>query len=111
VIESASRKALPLELQSATSKLVLNPNGTFVASDMPGLVYLPQSDAARLESGSGIWKLVSREGKQQLELDFQVVAGWNSGLPYGAPLDVTRETVFYFLEDPDDGRRVEFEKE
>lgn len=111
VLKDASRKFLPTELQSAAPKFVLNADGTFVAADMPGLFYFPRRHAARLESGRGVWKLVSREGKQQLQLDFQVIAGWKDALPYGTQLDALRGTIFYFFGDPDDGRRIEFERE
>jgi hypothetical protein len=44
-------------------------NGTFVASDMPGLFYFPGQHDARLETGSGVRKLVTREGEQLVQLD------------------------------------------
>src|SRR5947208_1156937 len=39
VMRDASRQVLPAELQKASAKIVLDANGTFVASDMPGLFY------------------------------------------------------------------------
>jgi hypothetical protein len=97
-------------LQKASAKIVLDANGTFVASDIPGLLYSPGRHAAQLENGSGAWKLVSREGKQQIQLDFQVIAGWKDALPYGTQLDVSRGRLFYFFGDADQGRRVAFER-
>jgi hypothetical protein len=110
VIKDASRKSLPPELQNASARIVLDANGTFVASDMPGLFYFPGRHAAQLESGSGAWKLVSHDGKQQVQLDFQVIAGWKDVLPYGTQLEVSRGSLFYFLGDADEGRRVAFDK-
>ena len=109
-MKDGSRKSLPAELQNASAKIVLYPDGTFVASDMPGLFYFPGSHAARLESGSGAWKLVSHDGKQQVQLNFEVLAGWKDALPYGTQLEVSSESLFYFLGDADEGRRVAFEK-
>jgi hypothetical protein len=77
---------------------------------MPGLFYFPGRHAARLESGSGTWKLVSHEGKQQVQLNFQVITEWKEALPYGTQLDVSSGSLSYFLGDADEGRRVAFEK-
>jgi hypothetical protein len=63
-----------------------------------------------LESGTGVWKLVSREGKQQVQLDFQTITGWKDALPYGTQLDVSRGSLFYFFGDADEGRRISFEQ-
>ena len=109
-IQDASRKSLPAELQNASAKIVLDANGTFVASDMPGLFYFPGLHAAQLESGSGVWKLVSRDGEQQVQLNFQAITGWKDTLPYGTQLDVSSGSLFYFLGDADEGQRVAFEK-
>ena len=115
IMKDSSRQVLPPELQKASPKIVVDVNGTFVVSDMPGLFYFPGRRAARLESGNGVWKLVSREGKQQVQLDFRVIANWKeANFPYGTQLDVTRGwsavTLFYFLGDADEGRRIDFEK-
>jgi len=110
VMNDESREILPPELQKVSAKIVLNANGTFVATDMPGLFYFPGLRAIQLESGSGEWKLVSREGEQQVQLDFQAIAGWKDGLPYGTQLDVSTGSLFYFVGDADEGRRVSFER-
>jgi hypothetical protein len=110
VMKDVSRRVLPAELQKASAKIVLDANGTFVASDMPGLFYFPGRHAAQLESGTGLWRLVPREGKQQVQLDFQVIAGWKDALPYGTQLDVSRGSLFCFFGDADEGRRVAFER-
>jgi hypothetical protein len=110
VMKDASRKSLPPELQNASAKVVLGANGTFVASDMPGLFYFPGRRAALLESGSGAWMLVAHDGKQLVQLDFQAITGWKDALPYGTQLDVSSGSLFYFLGDADEGRRVAFER-
>ena len=115
LVKDSSRQVLPPELQKAAAKIVVDANGTFVVSDIPGLFYFPGRRAARLESGSGVWKLVSREGKQQVQLDFHAIADWKeSDLPYGTQLNVSRGwsavSLFYFLGDADEGRRIDFER-
>ena len=110
VMTEASRQVLPSELQKAAATIILDANGTFVASEMPGLFYVPSRRAAQLERGRGVWKLVSREGKQQVQIDFQEIRGWEDHLPYGTQLEVSRGSLFYFFGDADEGRRVAFER-
>jgi hypothetical protein len=109
-MKDESRPVLPIELRRASAKLVLNSDGTFVASDLPGFLYLPEHRSARLENGSGVWKLSSREGKRQLQLDFQTIADWTGPLPYGTQLDISKGNLLYFFGDADEGRKVSFEK-
>lgn len=115
VMNDASRQVLPAGLQQASAKIVLDPKETFIASDMPGLFFFPGRHDARLESGSGTWKLVLSEGRQQVRLEFQQIDDWKkSELPYGTQLDVSKGwssvNLYYFIGDPDEGRRIEFEK-
>jgi len=109
MLEDASRQVLPPELQKAPAKIVLNTNGTFVASAMPRLFEFP-GHPMRLEAGRGVWQLVSREGEQHVQLNFQVIENWKDGLPYGAQLFVSRNSLVYFLGDPDEQRGVAFQK-
>ena len=95
-IKDGSRKSLPAELQNASAKIVLDTNGTFVASDMPGLFYFPGRHAARLESGSGTWKIVSRDGKQQVQLNFQVIATGKTRFPTAHNSTFPAEACFIF---------------
>lgn len=117
LLRDSSRQMLPSELRKAQAKISLNSDGTFSASDMPGLFFVPNIHATRLESGNGVWKLVSREGEQQIQLDFQKIADWKeTELPYGTQLDVSKEwwsavEIFYFLGDADEGQRISFEKQ
>jgi hypothetical protein len=111
----ASRQVLPDGLRKASAKIVLNPDGSFLASEMPGLFYSPRRRDIRLEAGSGSWKLVSREGRQQIQLDFYAIADWSkTELPYGTQLDVSKgwsvPKLLYFVGDADEGQRIEFEK-
>jgi hypothetical protein len=68
-----------------------------------------------LDSGDGVWKLVSREGKQEVQLEFRSRQGRNaSEVPYGAMLEISKglgnATLYYFIRDPDEGKMVEFER-
>jgi hypothetical protein len=104
------RKGLPAELQNGSGKIVLNADGSFVASELPGLFFIQGRHAAQLDGGNGVWKLVSREGRQQVQLEFQLIPGWKGLLPYGTQLEVGRGSLFYFVGDADEGRRIVFEK-
>ncbi|HKW63420.1 MAG TPA: hypothetical protein VJN89_12805 [Candidatus Acidoferrum sp.] len=114
-MREASRQILPAKLQKASPRLVLNADGSFTASDMPALFHEPGVRQAKLESGSGLWKLVGEGSNQEVQLDFHSITDWKeANLPYGMQLDVSRgfstTVLFYFLDDPDEGKRVEFEK-
>lgn len=120
VMKETSRQVLPTELQKASAKIVLDANGTFAASELPEELppappYDMKQRRVRMNSGSGVWKLVSREGKQQVQLDFHAMAGSKEGdVPYGTQMDVSKGwsavSLYYFLGDADEGRRVSFEK-
>ena len=60
------------------------------------------------ESGRGAWRLVSGEGRVQL--NFQTIEHWNDSLPYGTQLFVSRNSLSYSLGDPDEERRISFER-
>jgi hypothetical protein len=114
VMKDASRQILPDGLCNASAKIVLSPDGSFLASEMLGLFYARAADI-RLESGSGGWKLVAREGGQQVQLNFHAITDWSkTELPYGTQLDVSKggsvAKLFYFVGDADEGQRTAFEK-
>ena len=115
VMNDASRQVLPVELQKAAARIVLNRDGTFVASDIPALFFFPGHRAARLESGSGTWKLFLSEGRQEVLLEFHEIVDWKKNeLPYGTQLNVSRGwsalSLYYFFGDADEGRKIEFAK-
>ena len=114
-IDDESRRYLPPEVQKASSKVVLDANGTFVASDMPGM-FLVHPGLVRVESGRGVWKLVSTNGAQQIQLNFHEISDQKeTKVPYGTQINVSSgilaTTLFYFLGGPDEGRRVDLAKE
>jgi hypothetical protein len=121
VMNDQSRKELPPEFQKALAKIVVNADGTFVASELPEPLHpVPPYDMKvrmRLDSGNGVWKLASWEGAQHLQLEFHDLpsADEKSKGSYGFPLTVSRGwaaiSLYYSLADPDEARRAEFEKQ
>jgi hypothetical protein len=120
VMEDSSRSLLPAESRAAAATLELNADGTFVASQVPEDLPpnppyddLNQHNIIRLDTGSGHWALVSEENEQQVQLSFQTMAG-NKDVPYGTQLFISKGlskvSLFNFLGDPDQGRRISFEK-
>lgn len=120
VMKDTSRQVLPTELQKASAKIVLDANGSFAASELPEELPSPppydmKQRRVRLDTGGGVWKLVSREGKQQVQLDFHEMAGSKEGgVPYGTQMDIAKGwsavSLYYFLGDADEGGRVSFER-
>jgi hypothetical protein len=116
VTNDSRQRLLPAAQQKGSAKIVLDANGSFVASEIPeDLLYGPPEVADRLVTGSGDWKLASREGRQQVQLNFNVIAtGQRGRVPYGTQLNVSKRgslvSLFYFQGDPDQGRKVEFER-
>jgi hypothetical protein len=104
-----------LRQEKAAPRIVLSPDGTFSAFELPGFFYFPGRYAARLESGSGDWKLLSREGEQQVQLTFRTIVDWDSEeLPYGSQLDISSGwsgiELYYFLGGEDEGKEIDFVK-
>jgi len=113
-MKESSRQILPAELRANSATIVMEANGTFVASDLPGIFDFPPVNF-RLYRGNGVWKLVSRKGKQQVQLDFHVIPSGSvtTKLPFTTEMDVSKGwsvSLYYILGDPDEGRRVEFER-
>jgi hypothetical protein len=101
---------LPANLPRIPASFTFSANGTFTALRIPGFFYFPGQRSMRLESGSGTWRLVTRESRQQVQLDFQKIENWKGGLPFGAQLEISGKRLFYFIGDPDEGKIMVFEK-
>jgi hypothetical protein len=115
ILRDDSRQVLPAGLRNAEAKVVLDKDGAFVVSNLPGLFFFSQRRDARFESGSGVWKLVTNDGEPQVQLEFRQIVDWRNGeLPYGTQLNISKgwstTTLYYFLGDPDSGARIEFSK-
>ncbi len=111
-IVEASKGVLPAPLKTAPATIVLSGDGKFAVSALPGFLTTPPEP----DSGEGVWKLISRDGKQEVQLEFRSRRGEDaSRVPFGAMLEISkglgRPTLYYFIGDPDEGRMVEFERE
>lgn len=110
----ASRGVLPAQFKTAPATIVLSADGKFAVSALPGFLNMPPAPE-ELDSGDGVWKLISRDGKQQVQLEFRSREGKSAlVVPYGAMLEISKglgkTTLYYFIRDPDEGRMVEFER-
>jgi hypothetical protein len=116
VTDQSRRRFLSASQRNAAAQIVLDEDRTFDASEIPeDLLYAPPEVADRLVTGTGVWKLVSREGKQRVQLQFNTItSGQRGNVPYGTVLDVSAGwstiDLYYFQGDADQGRRIEFEK-
>ena len=118
VVKDESRhRFLSATQQKGIGKIVLEANGSFVASELPeDLLYGSPLAAEGLVTGRGDWKLLSRNGKQQVQLNFAtIVVGQRGAVPYGTQLNVAKDwsgvTLFYFQGgEADQGRRIELER-
>ena len=108
-------KGLAAGVSKAVAKIVVNVDGTFVASELPEDLQVNSKTLLRVDSGAGVWKLTSREGAE-LQLNFYDLPSGdgNTHGPYGFGISVSRgwaaTSLYYSLGDPDEMRRVTFEK-
>lgn len=87
-MKESSREVLPTDLQRELNKfspnVTLNSDGSFSVSNMPAPFYSPGLRPARLETGSGTWKLAD-DGEMRLRFSF--IENWNQNdLPFGSAL-------------------------
>ena len=115
--DQSRQRFLPISQQHATGEIILNADGTFVASEVPDdLLYGPPDVAEHLVTGSGVWKLISKGGMEQVHLQFNTITqGQRGNVPYGTMLNVSagsRMSLYYFQSgDADLGRRITYEKQ
>ncbi len=115
VMKEESRRVLPTTLNKISARIVFSGNGTFIASEMPCLLSAGRCQE-ELDAGSGRWKLTYVDGVQEVQIDFYAITGGNTRLPvpYGTQLEISKPrsnvTLQYYLGDPEEGRRLEFEK-
>lgn len=115
VMKRESRQVLPTPLKNASPRIVLQKDGTFIASEMPGLLYGDQR-GANLDAGTGTWKLVWREGRQEIQVNFDSITGGSTQLPvpYGTQIMVSKlwsaVNMEYYIGDQDQGVRIELQK-
>jgi hypothetical protein len=111
-----SRELLTAQIRNARSTLILNADGRFEASDLPGtMLSFEEEEGGLLVSGSGVWSLNLRNNRQEIQLEFRSFsAGQLGGTPYGTHLIVSsnesKPMLYFFAGDPDRGLRVKLEK-
>ena len=105
VMSESSRQYVPAQLKASTPKLVINSDGSFSASNLPGAFH--SSFEIISNSGQGKWERITDEGRDEVQLNFDG--------DYGTQVYVSNSwggpTLFYFLDDPDEGLRIELKKQ
>lgn len=121
-ISRTSQHLFSPEFDVSQAKLVLNSDETFTATGLPQeliLIHATNREAVARINGSGRWKLLERNGFSNTTgfmLEFKAIQGPQTyRLPFSTMIfsvDKTGDTVklFYFHDDPDLGRRIDFEK-
>jgi len=116
-VTDESRSILPAESRQVRAKLTLKRNGEFVSDGVPPeLLYsMPGMASAAPVSGTGTWKLGKVDGELALLLTYRAIDGPTEfKVPNGTRLlmdthpDETE--LYFFLGDPDQGKRVDFRK-
>jgi hypothetical protein len=118
-----SQHLFPVEFDVSSTTLVLKADENFTATHLSQevVVFVPTaSDIATPINGSGRWKLLqprSLGGGTQLMLEFKAIQGPGTyKLPFSTMIFSVDKTagavkLFYFHDDPDLGRRIDFEKQ
>jgi hypothetical protein len=122
-ISRNSQHLFPADFDVTSATFVFKSDGTFTASGLPQEVVLIDatgSDAVARINGSGRWVLLERLGFSDATgfmLEFKAIQGPGKyKLPFSTMLFSVSETegivkISYFRDDPDLGRRIEFEKQ
>ncbi len=114
------KDVVPENLRKAHGKLVLNSDGTFTASDVPGLcvfeTLLPfaKDHPLQLDNGRGTWKIGNYFGEQSLYLTFNYIDDWDAKeLPFVRSIEISMwpsSDLHFELGDPDSNKRIVFLK-
>lgn len=117
VVSEADRKYLPSSVRSAPPTVVLEPNGHFRASGLPGEIMFEPGRGPELVSGEGTWslELLRPLANQHIQLSFHSIEKYGGPLPHGAQLYVSgggrTPVIFYYHGDPDEGVRIAFDRQ
>jgi hypothetical protein len=100
-----SRRYLPPDMASLKPRLVLSADGRLTATDLPGMFHGSFNVVERF-SGTGSWSLIKKDGRRQIQLNFDGA--------YGTQFDIANDSGAWklrdFLGDPDEHRRLEYVK-
>lgn len=117
-LRESSRDNLPTTAANASPELSLLVDRTFSISDAPMTLYMGADVAPTaktwLLSGSGTWRLTANEGHEIIELSFKSIRdGLGGRFPfqtYSIPLQAGKQEIYYFEGDPDNYKRIVFER-
>src|SRR5258706_1167130 len=111
-----TQRHLPAQFRTVSSRITIAENGTFSAIQVPSSI-INMSEEKRVEfvNGAGSWKLNSDDTKQNLLLLFKSIEGAKSAeVPFGTQVEIAhvgaKIVLFYFQGDPDEAKRIKFEK-
>ncbi len=122
-ISRNSQHLFPADFDVTSATVVFKSDGTFTASGLREdlvLLHPTGSNAAARINGSGRWALLGRNGFSDatgLMLEFKALQGPGQyKLPFSTMVFCVGEAqgvvkIYYFQDDPDLGKRVEFEKQ
>jgi hypothetical protein len=122
-ISRNSQHLFPADFDVTSATLVFKSDGTFTASGLAEELVLPPtigSNAVACINGSGRWVLLGRNGfsdSKGFMLEFKSIQGPGKyKLPFSTMIFSVGKaegivTIYYFHDDPDLGRKVEFEKQ
>lgn len=122
-ISRSSQHLFPADFDVSSATLILKSDGTFTATGLPQELVLLNArgtDAIARINGSGRWALLERNGfsgSRGFMLEFRAIQGPGTyKLPYSTMIFSVSKTggiakIFYFHDDPDLGRRVDFDKQ
>jgi len=109
VTSEQSRRYLGAEVRVASPALTLNSDATFTVVDLPAPRELSFASADITRSGRGRWSILQTSNHERLELFFDqgpggelFISDWSSDGPWSST------TLYYFIGDPDSGRRIQF---
>ena len=97
VMTEASRQVLPAELQKTSATIILDANGTFVASEMPGLFYVPSRHVARLERAGAFGNLFRGRASNRYNLIFRKSEAGKTTFPMARSSRFLEEVCSTFL--------------
>jgi hypothetical protein len=122
-ISRNSQHLFPQDFDVSSATLVLKSDGTFTATALPQeivLIHAAGSDAIARINGSGRWVVLERLGLSDATgfmLEFKAIQGPGQyTLPFSTMLFSLSKSggivkIYYFHDDPDLGRRVDFDKQ
>lgn len=114
VLDEASRYRLPIDIRSIEPHLLLQVDGRFVATSLPGgMVFLGTHPRLTVVSGEGFWEIGTFGGDHRLLLKFRAITGIGA-VESTTALDIASRDaamrLWWWVGDPDAGARIDFKR-